>query len=179
MLGNDLVYAPHWPRRRGTLRQRFYRKVYTEKEQKWLTPQVSTVPEIMLWSAKEALYKAHLRQGGTRGFYPLQVALEQFITPRLASFWAPSGKYRCEWQRSGAYWYCWAQLFSKTSSMKVQHYWAYQSPQDKPSSWPPELGKGSINKDAQGIPFFQNAPQRPLSKTHAGGLSVVAFHNED
>lgn len=175
MLGNDLIYSPQWPRRTGSRGRRFRQKVFTDREQRCLLSRDSFLPEIILWSAKEAVYKAHLRQGGERGFYPLQVALHHFVHFNKALFFAPSGKYYCQWQRYGAYWYCWAQALTESSSPPVQHWLGYLPKGEEHTALPLALKNYQIVKNTRGIPFLKEKPQWPFSKTHAGGVTAITW----
>lgn len=71
MIGNDLESLSNWPVRSDKRRLRFRRKVYTEIERHWLCNQLDAdYAEVVLWCAKEAVYKASHRYTGERKFCP-------------------------------------------------------------------------------------------------------------
>ena len=71
MIGNDLVYLPHWPQRESWRRQRFRQKVYHESEISWLREfPDSDFGEALLWAAKEAVYKVRYKLDLQRLYNP-------------------------------------------------------------------------------------------------------------
>jgi len=106
MVGNDLVYLKQWPKRQDR-KDRLYPKLFTERERQWLSEQEErTRAEAQLWCAKEAVYKAEVQLGATRGFYPKKIA---GIEAAAGKYWqGPTRRWYCRWQRWGAYLHCYA-----------------------------------------------------------------------
>jgi phosphopantetheinyl transferase (holo-ACP synthase) len=92
VIGNDLESLDLWPKRSVNRRLRFRKKVFTPFELEWLQRQSSADhAEVVLWCAKESVYKAWHRLTSERKFAPKDFE----IHPREV-YLMSSSLYKCE-----------------------------------------------------------------------------------
>ncbi len=71
MLGNDVIDLDLVKTESDPLRKGWLEKIFTAGERRWIFD--SPDPDLAvwtLWAVKESAYKAHVRMGGEKGFYP-------------------------------------------------------------------------------------------------------------
>lgn len=176
MIGNDLVYLPDWPRREGSRLGRFRRKIYTAREMDWIEKAVNPYRmEALLWAAKEATYKAHLKVTRQRTFAPKKLKtsnVEGSREPKLL-MQVDDMQYRVCTEVKDAYLYALAMPVDEIEAVQTFRIETNEEQPEQP------LWKGipiQIEKDDLGIPHgWWQGQSLDMSITHDGGVKIAEW----
>lgn len=176
MIGNDLIYLPDWYQRSERRQEQFLKRI-TFPEEETLLPAWSTAQNTaLLWSIKEATYKAWHRESDVRCFQPRSIRLDML---KLGS-----DLVRSIVDIKGVKYFLFSNIaerhihtISRKNDGSARRYPSHQIQTERPQVIRVNGQRWQLKKDAAGRPILEQGTRRSkrVSLSHDGPLFGLAY----